>query len=190
VTRRRGRRRRKLLDDLKERRGYSHLKEEALHRTMWRARFGPVVRQTAKWMNKSYIFTSIYMYIYIYILFLNTTGVPHPKKQNFKVVGIISFSAVGTHHGRFPGKTFCLAACRNDSPHCRPWALGGQQLAVRQFWSSSSLPSPGPLPVTRKISEHYANLIKRACLSLCQLEFRSRVSFESSHLLVISVSWM
>jgi hypothetical protein len=52
VTRRRGRRRRKLLDDLKERRGYSHLKEETLDRTMWRARFGrgfgPVVRQTAK----------------------------------------------------------------------------------------------------------------------------------------------
>jgi hypothetical protein len=40
VTGRRGRRRRKLLDDLKERRGYSHLKEEALDRTMWRARFG------------------------------------------------------------------------------------------------------------------------------------------------------
>jgi hypothetical protein len=52
VTRRRGRRRRKLLDDLKGRRGYSNLKEEALDRTMWRARFGrgfrPVVRQTAE----------------------------------------------------------------------------------------------------------------------------------------------
>ena len=52
VTGRRGRRRRDLLDDLKERRGYSHLKEEALDRTMWRARFGigfaPVVRQTTK----------------------------------------------------------------------------------------------------------------------------------------------
>jgi len=50
VTERQGRRRRKLLDDLKERRGYSHLKEEALDRTIWRARlgrgFGPVVRQT------------------------------------------------------------------------------------------------------------------------------------------------
>jgi hypothetical protein len=34
VTRRQGRRRRKLLDDLKERRGYSHLKEDALDRTM------------------------------------------------------------------------------------------------------------------------------------------------------------
>jgi hypothetical protein len=36
----RGRRRRKLMDDLKERMGYSHLKEEAPDRTMWRARFG------------------------------------------------------------------------------------------------------------------------------------------------------
>ena len=52
MTRRRGRRRRKLLDDLKERREYSHLKEETLDRTMWRVRFGrgfgPVVRQTAE----------------------------------------------------------------------------------------------------------------------------------------------
>jgi hypothetical protein len=40
VTGTRGRRLRKLLDDLKERRGYSHLKEGALVRTMWRARFG------------------------------------------------------------------------------------------------------------------------------------------------------
>jgi len=51
VTGRRGRIR-KLLDDRKERRGYSHLKEEALDRTMWTARFGsgfgPVVRQTTK----------------------------------------------------------------------------------------------------------------------------------------------
>jgi hypothetical protein len=39
VTGRRGRRCRKLLDELKEMRGYSHLKEEALDRTMWRARF-------------------------------------------------------------------------------------------------------------------------------------------------------
>ena len=40
VARRRGRRRKKLLDDLKDRRGYSHLKEEALDRNMWRHRFG------------------------------------------------------------------------------------------------------------------------------------------------------
>jgi hypothetical protein len=40
VTRRGGRRRKKLLDDLKDRRGYSHLKEEAIDRTVWRNRFG------------------------------------------------------------------------------------------------------------------------------------------------------
>ena len=34
-TERRGRRRRQLLDGLKETRGYRKLKEEALHRTMW-----------------------------------------------------------------------------------------------------------------------------------------------------------
>ena len=52
MTRRRGRRRRKLLDDLKDGRGYSHLKEEALDRTMCRNRFrggfGPVVRQNTE----------------------------------------------------------------------------------------------------------------------------------------------
>ena len=52
MTGRQGRRRRKLLDDLKERRGYSHLKEEALDSIMWRAHFGrgfgPVVRRTTK----------------------------------------------------------------------------------------------------------------------------------------------
>jgi hypothetical protein len=52
VIGRQGRRRRKLLDDLKEMRGYSHLNEEALDRTMWRAGFGrgfgPVLRETAK----------------------------------------------------------------------------------------------------------------------------------------------
>jgi hypothetical protein len=52
VTGRQGRRRMMLLDDLKETRGYCHLKEEAFDRTMLRARFGrsfgPVVRQTTK----------------------------------------------------------------------------------------------------------------------------------------------
>ena len=52
VTRRRGRRRKKLLDDLKDRRGYSHLKEKALDRSMWRNRFeggfGPIVRQNTE----------------------------------------------------------------------------------------------------------------------------------------------
>jgi hypothetical protein len=49
ATSRRGRRRKKLLDDLQDRRGYSHLKEEALDRATWRNRFargvGAVIRQ-------------------------------------------------------------------------------------------------------------------------------------------------
>ena len=52
VTRRRERICRKLLDDLKDRRGYSRLKEEAPDRTMWRHRFGgglgPVVGQNTE----------------------------------------------------------------------------------------------------------------------------------------------
>jgi len=52
VTRRRERRRKKLLDDLKDRRGYSHLEEEVIDRTMWRNRFGggfrPVVGQNTE----------------------------------------------------------------------------------------------------------------------------------------------
>jgi hypothetical protein len=38
VTRRQGRKRKKLLDEVKDRRGYRELKEEALDRTMWRNR--------------------------------------------------------------------------------------------------------------------------------------------------------
>jgi hypothetical protein len=49
-TRRRERRRKQLLDDLKEARRYWKLKEEAQDRTLWRTQFGtgygPVARQT------------------------------------------------------------------------------------------------------------------------------------------------
>jgi hypothetical protein len=51
MTGRQGRRSKQLLDDLKEKRRYWKLKEEALDRRLWRTRFGrgygPVVRQTA-----------------------------------------------------------------------------------------------------------------------------------------------
>jgi hypothetical protein len=51
-TGRRGRRRKQLLDYLKEKRRYWKLKEETLDRTLWGTRFGrsygPVVRQTAE----------------------------------------------------------------------------------------------------------------------------------------------
>jgi hypothetical protein len=55
VRGRRGRRRKQLLNNLKEKRGYWKLKEEALDRTVWRTRFGrgygPVVK-TAYGMNE------------------------------------------------------------------------------------------------------------------------------------------
>ena len=55
VMERRGRRRKQLLDDLKEARGSCKLKEEALDLTLWGNGFGrvfgPVVRQRKKWMT-------------------------------------------------------------------------------------------------------------------------------------------
>jgi hypothetical protein len=52
MTGRRGRRRKQLLDDLKEKRIYWKLKEEVLDRTLWRTRFGigyeHVVRHTTE----------------------------------------------------------------------------------------------------------------------------------------------
>ena len=40
MTKRQGRRRKNLLDDLKNRTGYCQLKQETVDRTMWRNRFG------------------------------------------------------------------------------------------------------------------------------------------------------
>jgi hypothetical protein len=52
MTGRRGRRRKQLLDDLKEKRTYWKLKEEALDCTQWRTclgrGYGPVIRQTTE----------------------------------------------------------------------------------------------------------------------------------------------
>jgi hypothetical protein len=52
ITGRRGRRRKQLLDDIKENKRYWKLREEALDHTLWRTRFGrgyePFVRQTSE----------------------------------------------------------------------------------------------------------------------------------------------
>ena len=54
VTGTRGRRRKHLLDDLKEKKGYWKFKAEALYRALWRTRFGEgyrsFVRQLTEWM--------------------------------------------------------------------------------------------------------------------------------------------
>jgi hypothetical protein len=54
VTGRQGRRRKQLLDDLKEKREYCKFKEEALDRALWRTccgeRYESFVRQLKEWM--------------------------------------------------------------------------------------------------------------------------------------------
>jgi hypothetical protein len=51
----RKKRRKQLVDDFKETRGYWKLKEDALDSTLWGPgvgiNYGPVVRQTTEWMN-------------------------------------------------------------------------------------------------------------------------------------------
>jgi hypothetical protein len=85
VARRRGRRRKKLLDDLKDRRGYSRLIEEALDRTVWRNRFrggfGPVVRQNNEWM-------------------MNVEVCPYPataRVDSFLLCGLVTYSSNNLH---------------------------------------------------------------------------------------------
>jgi hypothetical protein len=97
VTRTRGRRRKKLLDDRKYRRGHSHLNEKALDRTMWRNRFGrsfgPVVRQNTEWM----------------ILMCLLIG----RKINIKYLSLIA-SLIWCIRN-------CKTLCNNDTTYC--WML-------------------------------------------------------------------
>ena len=67
VTRRRGRRRKKLLDDLKDRRGYCHLKEEALDPTS-----GGIVSEEALDMSLDKILNDD---IYIHNMCVNLTNI-------------------------------------------------------------------------------------------------------------------
>ena len=52
LTGRRGIRRKQLLDDIKERRGYMKLKEEALDRALWRTLFGRVYGPVLRLRNE------------------------------------------------------------------------------------------------------------------------------------------
>jgi hypothetical protein len=65
MTRRRGRRRKLLLDDLKEKRGYWKLKGGALARTVWTAScgggYGPVVRQTTEFIDCNHPIHCLYI---------------------------------------------------------------------------------------------------------------------------------
>jgi hypothetical protein len=66
VTRRRGRRGKQPLDDLKEKRGYWKFEEEIIDRTLWRNRFcrgyGPVVIRAEKDELDTYVYYSTQFY--------------------------------------------------------------------------------------------------------------------------------
>ena len=92
VTRRRGRRCKKLLDDLKDKRGYSHLKEKALDRTMWRHRFGggfgPVVRQNTERNVDTKMHLTLEVNVMIFITWIHIPDDPALQQQ--KLCGEIS----------------------------------------------------------------------------------------------------
>ena len=96
-----------LLDDLKDRRGYSHLKEEALNRTIWRHRFGggfgPVVRQNTEWMNarpRALMTNDIYCYqpttdlLEITIFFEGSSVVTHYMLWCYDFLRVVRFFPV------------------------------------------------------------------------------------------------
>jgi len=95
---RRGRRRKQILNDLKENSGSWKLKEKALDRTFWRTRFGtshgPVARQTVEWINEwmnepnermnEWIWMNAYIHTYLhkYIIYKCGRG---PHKTTWRV---------------------------------------------------------------------------------------------------------
>jgi hypothetical protein len=89
---RRGRRRKQLLYDRKEKTKYCKLKEKALDRPLWRTRFGrsygPVVRQT-EWMVKL---------LYACIKFVKRLTVAFCFRNVFWRANVYSFVFMGTQH--------------------------------------------------------------------------------------------
>jgi len=102
VRGRRGRRCRKLLDDLKERRGYSHLKEEALDCTMWRAchgrGFGPVVDE---WMNEWMWWFKVFTVLWLLVLHCSAIKwhsiVNTGWKIQHRIVNILNYYMIKPH---------------------------------------------------------------------------------------------
>ena len=148
VTGRQGRRRRKLLDDLRDRRGYSHLKQEALDRTMWRARFGrgfgPVVRQTTEWMN-------IHTYISVVNLNVNLRQVTFLYQIN---IGWAVWNKCGQLQCVY--ETFLVPQFRSIRE--RPllgWAVcNAQEMLWRRWWSYNWRSTLTIHPVPHKLNKH------------------------------------
>jgi len=86
VTRRRGRRRKKLLDDRNEKRGYWKLKEETQNRTMWRANFG---RECIQIYDQTCVPLPAFIIIIIIIIIMSI--------QSFQALFLRSFIKVDEH---------------------------------------------------------------------------------------------
>jgi hypothetical protein len=75
-----------LLDDLKDRRWYSHLKEEALDRTMLsnilEEAFGPVVRQITEWANDWHIPT-VDFHIFLNLLQISDRNLSYEREHSY-----------------------------------------------------------------------------------------------------------
>ena len=149
VARRRGRRRKKLLDDLKDRRGYCHLKEEALDSTVWRNRFGggfgPVVRQNTELMNE---FTGYCCEPDLYML------------HKFHVPNLMApFHCVGRTKGSFQARGTCTMYLFRNKASCyhlaKPpnWRTIPCRVPVTPYSTFSQLPSilnVVPPPATKR----------------------------------------
>ena len=113
MIRRGGRRRRKLLDDLKGRRAYSHLMKKALDRTTrrnsFRGDFGPVVKQNTEWMNPTQIevfrvFSSLQVSLPNFCRHFTSAApyMPHLPSFSFHLIW-----------------TLCLPTCKDhEAPQC------------------------------------------------------------------------
>jgi hypothetical protein len=124
-----GRRYKKLLDDLKERRGYSHLKEEALVRTVWRNRFGrgfgPVVRQNTQRMGVCMLFNVLFLnntvssvYTLIWYIWFNGFVADHQERICLGNYWFIRELGSGTFGYVMLAKNECTCGCSLSGELC------------------------------------------------------------------------
>jgi hypothetical protein len=75
----------KLLDDLKDRRGFSHLNVKALGHTMWMNRFGrgfgPVVRQNTVRINVSCFYVGVVAFFSVNLLSVMYSNILYPTDR-------------------------------------------------------------------------------------------------------------
>ena len=158
MTGRRGKRRKQLLDDLKEKRKYWKLKEEALDRTLWRTRFvrgyGRVVRQSTEWIS---IYTTVTYFRLVRLQESSQTTGRNPTTALLNCAGSPSMqrdcthaATLGQHHGTrdqqvgFPKIQDACLWGNKDALHEAPVAAVGcwEALAVSLRYSGRQVVGP------------------------------------------------